>query len=197
LTDSLRDLRDWMFRGILFESEAERFRSAGLQVGADQRKVEESRLAEAIRPFEIELRNEAVLMARTYALLYCFENSVRDLIKERLSAKHDINWWEKGVTEKVKKFAEDRQRQAAEQQTWLEGQKSDLLGFVDFSHLSDIITNAWTEFSDLIPTQHWLKQRMDELEKARNFIAHHRLLLPSEIRRIEMYVADWNRVVGL
>src|SRR5262245_49816742 len=80
------------------------------------------------------------------------------------------------------------------EQTWLEGQKTELLGFVEFGHLADIITNSWDEFSDLIPTQHWLKQRMDELEKTRNFIAHHRVLLPSEFARIEMYVADWNRV---
>jgi hypothetical protein len=51
----------------------------------------------------------------------------------------------------------------------------------------------------IIPTatQHWLKQRMEELEKARNFIAHNRMLLPSEFQRIYMYIADWNRVIGL
>jgi hypothetical protein len=43
--------------------------------------------------------------------------------------------------------------------------------------------------------QNWLKQRMDELEKTRHFIAHNRALLPSEDQRV--YIADWNRVVGL
>ena len=46
-------------------------------------------------------------------------------------------------------------------------------------------------------TQHWLKQRMDENEKARNFIAHNRMLLPSEFQRLYMYIVDWNRAVGL
>jgi hypothetical protein len=32
---------------------------------------------------------------------------------------------------------------------------------------------------------------MTELEKARNFAAHHRMLLPSEFQRIYMYIADW------
>ena len=45
--------------------------------------------------------------------------------------------------------------------------------------------------------QNWLKQRMDELEKTRHFIAHNRALLPSEYQRVYMYIADWNRVVGL
>jgi hypothetical protein len=42
-----------------------------------------------------------------------------------------------------------------------------------------------------------VKQRLDELEKTRHFIAHNRVLLPSEYQRVYMYIADWNRVVGL
>jgi hypothetical protein len=38
---------------------------------------------------------------------------------------------------------------------------------------------------------------MDELEYTRHFIAHNRRLLPSEYQRGCMYIADWNRVVGL
>lgn len=55
----------------------------------------------------------------------------------------------------------------------------------------------WEDFRDLITTEHRLKQRFDELEKARNFIAHDRFLLPGEFQRIEKYVSDWNRMVGL
>ena len=35
------------------------------------------------------------------------------------------------------------------------------------------------------------------MEKVRNFIANNRMLLPSEFQRVYMYIADWNRVVGL
>jgi hypothetical protein len=38
---------------------------------------------------------------------------------------------------------------------------------------------------------------MDELEKTRHFIAHNRALLTSEYQRVYMYIADWNRGVGL
>jgi hypothetical protein len=185
-----------MFKGLLFEAEAERFRQAGIRVGADLQEVEARLLEETLAPFPIDLRNDALQMARLYALLYCFENSVRQLIKERLQEAHGVDWWAKGVPQKVQKFAEDRQREAVEQ-SWLEGQKTEVLGFVEFGHLADIIINSWEDFADLVPTQHWLKQRMEELEKARNFVAHHRVLLPSEFDRIEMYVADWNRAVGL
>jgi hypothetical protein len=38
---------------------------------------------------------------------------------------------------------------------------------------------------------------MTELEKARNFITHNRMLLPGEFQRIYMYIADWNKVISL
>ena len=196
MADSLKDLRSYLFRGLMFEAESEAFRAAGLRVGADVRDAERSLLEETLTPFALDLRNEALQMMRIYALLYCFENAVRQLISERLEERHGPDWWDKKVTVKVKEFAKGRQ-EAAQKESWLEGQTKDVMAFLEFGHLGDIITNNWSDFEDLIPTQHWLKQRLDELEKARNFIAHNRLLSSSEFQRIEMYVSDWNRVVGL
>ncbi len=189
-------LRDFLFRGLMFEAEAEQFRAAGIRVGADAAVAERALLEETLDPFSIDVRNEALQMARIYALIYCFENAVRALIAERLLERHGATWWDAKVPAKIREYADSRQKEAQEQ-SWLEGQKKDPLSFVSFGHLADIIINNWDDFDDLVPTQHWLKQRFDELEKARNFIAHNRLLLPSEFQRIEMYVNDWNRMVGL
>jgi len=180
----------------MFEAEAESFRAAGIRVGADQRDVERSLFEETLAPFGVQERNDALRMARLYALIYCFENSVRFLISDRLSEKHGGNWWTAKVPQKVRDFAEDKQRKALDN-SWLEGQSKDPMSFIEFGHLSDIIVNNWPDFADLIPSQHFLKQRFDEMEKARNFVAHNRLLLPGEFARLEMYVADWNRQVGL
>lgn len=195
MTENLKELRDWLFRGLLFEADAEVFRNAGIRIGADQQEAEKSLLEEAIQAFPLQTRNESLRMARVYSELYCFETSVRELIKDRLQEKYSVDWWEKGVPQKVRTFAETRQKEAMKQ-SWLEGEKTELIGFIEFGHLADIIVENWESFADLIPTQHWLRQRMDELEKARNFVAHNRLLLPSEFARIEMYISDWNKVVG-
>lgn len=189
-------ITDWMFRSLMFEAEAERFRSAGIRVGADHTNAEKSLLDEVLEPFSVDLRNEAFRMMRLYVLIYCFENSVRSLLSARLRENHVSDWWESQVSTKIQEFAESRMVEA-QKNSWLEGQKQESLGFIEFGHLSDIIISNWEDFSDLIPSQHWLKQRFDELEKARNFIAHNRYLLPSEFQRVEMYVADWNRLVGL
>lgn len=189
-----KELRDFLFRGLMFESEASGFQAAGIQVGADTREAEEHLLAEALSPFGVQRRNNALEMARLYAVLFCFENEVRDFIRETLLEKDGDDWIDK-LPPKIKEFAESR-RQTAINDSWLEGEKTDLLGFIEFGHLAQIIINKWDYFP-VIPSQHWLKQRMDEMEKVRNFIAHNRMLLPSEFQRLYMYIADWNRVIGL
>lgn len=196
MTDARKDVRDWMFRGLMFEAEATKLRTAGIRLGADDTEIERSLLEETLSPFSVDLRNNALQMSRLYALVYCFENAIRELIKERLQEKYKLEWWTKGIPAAVQKHAENRQKDA-EANSWLDAPSRELLTFTEFGHLADIIINQWGLFSDLVPSQHWLKQRMEELEKARNFIAHNRLLLPSEFQRVEMYVADWNRMVGL
>jgi hypothetical protein len=179
----------------MFESEAVKFQTAGIQIGADSTLAEEQLLTEALAPFNITSRNSALEMARLYAVIHCFENEIRDYIRETLSENEGLDWWSK-LPQKIRSHAESRQETALKD-SWLEGEKSDLLGFVDFGMLASIMVEKWLYFSNIIPSQHWLKQRMDELEKTRNFIAHNRMLLPSEFQRIYMYVADWNRVIGL
>jgi hypothetical protein len=191
----LKEIRDFIFRGLMFEAEADGFRRAGIRIGADASANEETLLREALAPFGVLRRNSALEMARLYAVLHCFENELRQFIREALEEKDGPSWQDQ-LPAKIKEQA-DLRRETALKDSWLEGEKADLLGFVDFAHLAQIIVGKWDYFKDVVPTQHWLKQRMDELEKARNFIAHNRLLLPSEFQRMYMYIADWNRVIGL
>lgn len=188
-------IRDFLFRGLMFESEAKGFQSAGIQIGANPAVTEEQLIKEALSPFSVRRRTDALEMGRLYAVLHCFENEIRSLIRETLEEELGTNWWE-NLSSKIKRHAESRQRTAMND-SWLEGEKQDLLGFIDFGMLASIMCEKWKYFENIIPSQQWLKQRMDELEKSRHFIAHNRMLLPSEFQRIYMYIADWNRVIGL
>lgn len=189
-------LRTWLFRAMMFEADAEELRASGIRIGADQREFEESLMEETLRPFSVELRNNALRMSRIYALIYCFENAIRQLIRERLEENFGSNWWDEKVPAKIRGQAELRLKRDTEN-SWLEGQKGTGLFYIEFGHLADIIVANWPCFEDVIPTQHWVKQRLDEIEQARNFIAHNRLLLPGEFARLEVYVGDWNRQVGV
>lgn len=180
----------------MFESNASHFQSAAIRVGADSTEAERQLLGEILDPFPISLRNDAMRMTRAYAMLFCFENTVRQLVKERLQERFGVDWWENGVPKKIRDLAESRQKKAKDN-TWLEGEKDDAMEFAEFGHLADIVIGKWDDFSDLIPSQHWIKQRMDDLEQARNFIAHNRILRQTEFQRIEIVIQDWNRQVGI
>src|SRR5262249_37871399 len=147
-------IRDFLFRGLMFESEAEAFRRAGIQIGADSTEAEESLLKEALAPFSLARRNNALAMARLYAVLFCFENEIRDFIREALDEKEGHDWQEK-LPAKIKELAESR-RETALKDSWLEGEKSDLLGYIDFGSLAQVIIAKWDYFKDVVPTQHWL-----------------------------------------
>jgi len=197
LTKNASEVRDYIFRGLLFESESERFRLAGIRVGADLTESEATLVQEALAPFGISRRNQALEMARLYAVLFAFENEVRSLIRDTLEETGGPDWW---VSDKVPKAVRDMaesRRDQAKKDSWLEGAKEDVLEFVDFGNLASIIIQNWEHFKNVVPGQNWLMQRMSELEKARNFVAHNRMLLPNEFDRIYMYVSDWNKVVGI
>jgi hypothetical protein len=197
LTETAGRLRDFVFRGLLFESESEVFRKAGINVGIDIAEAEEALLLEALSPFGVKRRNDALEMGRLYAVLHAFENEVRSLIRDTLDEQVKGDWWDgDSIPTKVRNMANSR-FETAIKDSWLEGAKSDRLEYVDFGDLGSIIIHNWDHFKEVMPGQDWIKQRMNELEKARNFVAHNRMLLPSEFQRIYMYISDWNKVIGL
>ncbi len=63
-----KNLRDFLFRGLMFESEAASFQAAGIQVGADTGQAEERLLSEALSPFSITRRNKALEMASAISI---------------------------------------------------------------------------------------------------------------------------------
>ena len=81
----------------------------------------------------------ALAMARLYAVLHCFENEIRLFIRETLEEKEGDDWQDK-LPPKILAHATTR-REAAVKDSWLEGEKTDLLGFVDFGHLAQIIVD--------------------------------------------------------
>ena len=75
----------------MFESEATKFQTAGIQIGASSTHAEEQLLSESLAPFSIPRRNSALEMARLYAVLHCFENEIREYIRETLADKEGID----------------------------------------------------------------------------------------------------------
>jgi hypothetical protein len=56
-------------------------------------------------------------MARLYAFLFCFENEIRDFIRDALSEKEGPEWQDE-LPPKIKEFAETRMESALKD-SWL------------------------------------------------------------------------------
>jgi hypothetical protein len=181
---------------ISFETDAEQLKASGIKIGADARSFDENMMDGLLAPFPIDSRVAALKMARLYALLHCFENSIRDLVSERLLEKHGENWWQNAVSAKIQKYAADV-RQKAIEQSWLDGDKGAMIDFVTLGHLTDIMVNSWSDFEEILPGQDWLRQRMNEIENIRNFAAHGRVIGEREYNRVLMYIEDWRMQIGL
>jgi hypothetical protein len=126
---------------------------------------------------------------------FCIENAIRDLITERLLARIGSDWWDKGVSPKIKDSVKKLKEKEARNKYHTQ-RSSAPIGYTLFGNLGQIIINNWNEFSDLFPDQAWITSRLTDLENSRNIIMHTGTLPQIEIERIESIVRDWQRQIG-
>lgn len=134
-------------------------------------------------------------MASVYVLFFCLENAVRELITERLSERHGIDWWETCVPAKIKESVK-KLKEKEDKNKYHTSRSSSLIGYTMFGNLAQIIIARWEDFSDLFPEQSWINSRFTDLEMSRNIIMHTGTLPEIEIERIESISRDWLRQVG-
>jgi len=190
---AIERLKQFVFNGILTEDSITNLEKQGISVRQGSQVQPIARIEET--DFSPRVIHDASRMASIYIVFYCLENSVRELITARLAERKGIDWWDKCVPDKIKRNVnsliteEEKNRYHAQRST-------NNIGYTMFGNLGQIIINNWEDFSDLIPNQHWLTSRFDDLEKSRNIIMHTGILPEIEIERIESITRDWLRQVG-
>lgn len=149
-----------------------------------------------IEQFSDEARRQAAGMGRVYELLYCLENSMRELVESTLrEALGDQVWWTDGVPELIRRSAE--KRQADDQKARWHGPRGvSQLAFVDFPQYADIIEHQWVHFEPLFGDLPWVRYYFTELNQSRRALAHTGHLTEADVERMELRVRDWLRVAG-
>lgn len=137
---------------------------------------------------------DAKEMAKVYAELYVFENSVREVIKRRLSSVHGDNWWEVRVQRRIQDEAQKR-IDGEDKNPWHGRRGAHPIYYSDLADLSSIIVRNWSDFADLFPEQSWITQKITEIARSRNVVNHHNPLGKEDQKRIRLYSADWHRQV--
>jgi hypothetical protein len=150
----------------------------------------------ALDDFGLDARIEARRMGDVYELLYCLENSVRQLIQATLlETLGPEAWWEEGIPERVRRSAESRARDD-ERAPWHSPRGDSLLVYIDFLQLWDVIDHRWDDFADLLGDRAWAENYFKEMNRSRRALAHTGSLTQHDVDWMEMRVRQWLMVVG-
>src|SRR5262249_23661376 len=124
-----------------------------------------------------------------------FENSARKLVLTVLLEAFKEEWWEKGVSEKIRKKADSRARE--EEKVKWHGQRGESeLSYTELGDLGTIIRNNWMLFEAFMPTIEWAENIFNVVERSRNVIMHSGTLSGEDIERVGVHVRDWVKQVG-
>ncbi len=187
-------LREWLFRALATEELVDRLEAEGLSV----RDAVDARAVQRVLPiddFSRSIRQAAMSALPAYLAFFCLENSVRELINDRLAEVHGPDWWDALASSSLRKKVEDRRAKEGVNR-WHVQRGAHAINYTDFGDLRSLLQNHWTDFEDLFPDQNWILSRIGELELSRNVIAHSNELDDRELSRLRLYLQDWVKQVG-
>ena len=141
--------------------------------------------------FKERLRTEASRMSANYAIFYCLENSIRELIVQRLEEQDGTKWWETKVPENVRKNAEQNQKR--ELSSGVTPRSTELIDFTNFGELGEIIKANWDIFGDMFRDVRAVARVLATLNTLRAPIAHCKALAEDEELRLYLGLRDWFR----
>jgi hypothetical protein len=130
-------------------------------------------------------------MAAHYAIFYCLENSIRELIVQRLEEVHGSGSWDKAVPENLRKDAEaNRKKEAA---TGITPRSSELIDYSNFGELGEVIKTNWDIFGDMFQDVRAVERVLSNLNTLHAPIAHCKTLAEDEVLRLHLSLRDWFR----
>lgn len=177
---------------LTIESDVQRVeRQYGVNLGHQGSTSTEKSDEKYYPQFSEKLRSEAEAMAANYVIFYCLENSIRELIVQRLEENFGEGWWNQAVPETVRKNAEsNRKREIASGVT---PRSADLIDFTNFGELGEIIKINWAIFGDMFRDAKAIEKVLATLNTLRAPIAHCKALAPDEELRLHLGLKDWFR----
>ena len=130
-------------------------------------------------------------MAQNYIIFYCLENSIRELISQRLEEEHGADWWDKAVPEAVKRNAVANEKK--ERASGMTPRSTAYIDFTNFGELGEIIKTNWDTFGDMFRDVQAVQKVLATLNSLRAPIAHCKPLAEDEEMRLHLGLRDWFR----
>lgn len=124
-------------------------------------------------------------MANAYVALYALENHIRNYIDTKLTEKIGADYIISiAIPKKLKQGIETRKSQE-QSKKWLPLRGDNDLYYLDLIDLADVIANNWDYFKDDIPSQEWIKIKMQDVYDIRCLIAHNSYISDDNIQLLE------------
>lgn len=134
-------------------------------------------------------RSQADRMAEYYKIFYMLENFIRDFVSSILEEENGEDWWESCVPDVIKDSAKkSRERELSAGVT---PRSSDMLEYITFGELADIIKYNMRLFSGFFPNVKGFEGVMGRLNTLRGPIMHCGVLAEDEVLRLKLSVRDW------
>ena len=137
------------------------------------------------------LRREASRMSRSYQIFYCLENSIREMIVQRLEEQYGTDWWNAAVPEAVRRNAEANRKK--ELSSGVTPRSAELIDFTNFGELGEIIKNNGDIFGEMFRDVRAVERILATLNTLRASIAHCKALAEDEELRLHLGLRDWFR----
>jgi len=195
VTGESADLQAFFFRAVTTNARLDGLaRDSAINVGSPDPIARER--SAALEDFSLDAQIQARRMGEFYELLYCLENSVRELVERTLrEALGPDDWWTSGVPERIRKAA-DKRKQDELRARWHGPRGESLINYVDFPQYAEIMGAQWEHFEELIGDQDWMVNYFAEMNRTRRALAHTGVLTDTDVERMEFRVREWLRVVG-
>jgi hypothetical protein len=143
--------------------------------------------------FTEAVRQEAAAMANHYEVFYCLEQSIRDLVRDKLAAEVGTNWWDTVVPEQVKTNVEANITRERDSGVTLPS--TEKIDYTTFGELGEVVRSNWGVFGDTFNSQKAFSKVMSNLNVLRGPIAHCCPLAEDEVVRLRLTVRDWFRLM--
>jgi len=141
--------------------------------------------------FPKKLRDEADMMQRHYAVFYCLENSIRELIIERLLELYGPNWWNEHVPQIVRENC--KKNRDKEVGSGFTPRSDEMIDYSTFGELGEILKANADTFGEMFRDLTAVGKILANLNTLRGPIAHCKPLAGDEVTRLYLGMSDWFR----
>jgi hypothetical protein len=130
----------------------------------------------------------------SFPRMYILENSVRNLIIQRLTKAYGNDWWIngrfKGVRDNVQRIIDKEKKYPHRDKRGLHP-----IYYSNFSEIKTIILNEFNYFADVILDRQWFEVQMDQVYMSRNSLAHSVPITEDDESRIRLFYSEWSKLL--